>query len=50
MDFTNLCGKCTDYKKHDQNFGYCRKYKEQRRWDNHCVETEDWFNDNNNKH
>lgn len=42
---SSFCSRCTDYQKHDSLFGYCHKYKEQRKWDNQCIKNEKWFNE-----
>lgn len=37
------CRNCKDYKAHDYEFGYCLRYKEQRKQDNNCIIHEKWW-------
>ena len=40
-----FCGKCNSYTKHDSMFGYCRRYREQRKYDDNCITNETWWED-----
>ena len=39
------CRQCTDYKSHDREFGFCKKYLLQRKWNDKCLDNEEWFNE-----
>ena len=37
------CRNCKDYTAFDYEFGYCKKYHDQRKQDNTCLIHEKWF-------
>lgn len=32
-----ICRKCKEYIKHDEYFGYCKRYDCQARWNDNCI-------------